>query len=68
VWFALDSFCWNRSFSVALQWIDVTGRGIDDIHNEMHQVVAEVIRNVGNRELGQLWTDDIDQLRTVNGS
>jgi len=50
-----------------LQWIDVTDRGIDDIHNEMHGVAVDVVQSVGREELRHLWTDDISDFRT-NGS
>jgi len=50
-----------------LQWIDVTGRGIDDIHDEMYHVTNDVVQTVGDKPLGHLWTDDAKDLRTVNG-
>jgi len=51
-----------------VQWIDVTGHGIDDIHDEMLRVAVDVIESVGDKEVGHLWTDVIDDLRTDSSS
>jgi len=51
-----------------LQWVDVTGRAIDDIHDEMHRVAVDIVQSVGDREVGRLWTDDISDFRTNGGS
>ena len=51
-----------------MQWIDVTGRGIDDIHEQLHRVAVDVVQSVGDKELGQLWTDVIDNLTPDSGS
>jgi len=51
-----------------IQWIDVTGRGIDDIHEELHHLAVDVIQSACNKELGQLWMDVMDSLTTDHGS
>jgi len=51
-----------------VQSIDVTGRGIEDIHDELHHVAFDIVQNVGDKELGHLWTDDANDLTTVSGS
>lgn len=50
------------------EWVDVTGRDIDDIHEQLHHLAVDVIQSVGNKELGHLWTDVIDNLTTDSGS
>jgi len=51
-----------------IQWIDVTGRDIDDIHEQLNRVAVDVVQNVGDKELGQLWTGVIDNFSTNSGS
>jgi len=57
--------CWC---ACVIQWIDVTGRGIDDIHEELHHLAVDVIQSACNKELGQLWMDVMDSLTTDHGS
>ena len=45
-----------------IQWIDVTGRDIDDIHQQLHRVAVDVVQSVGDKELRKLWTDAVDNL------
>jgi len=51
-----------------VQWIDVTGRDIEDVHDEMHRVAVDIIQNIGNKQIGHLWTNDADVLRTDSSS
>jgi len=45
-----------------IQWIDVTGRDIDDIHQQLRRVAVDVVQSVGDKELRKLWTDAVDNL------
>ena len=54
--------------SVYVQWIDVTDRSIEDVHDELHRITVDVVQNVGDKEIGHLWTDGVNDLMTDNGS
>jgi len=46
----------------------VTGQDIDAIHEEMHRVAVNVVQDVGDKEVGLLWTDFVNGLRTDSSS